>query len=118
MSEGLWHVQWRNRRWDAGDIASALAENGILEEFYAPVLDTPSYVSRTGHRWPPGQRADAEQRAVSSGVPGQYESAAHQYPIYAWPRPVFWGVVLALMAAGLIGNRTISRSADRVIGIG
>lgn len=111
MSEGLWHVQWRNRRWDAGDIASALAENGILEEFYAPVLDTPSYVSRTGHRWPPGQRADAEQRAVSSGVPAPYESAAHQYPIYAWPRPAFWGAIMMLLTAVMaVVNRMISRS--------
>jgi hypothetical protein len=114
MSEGLWHVQWRNRRWDAGDIASAWAENSILEEFYAPVLDTPSYVSPTGHRWPPGQRVDAEQRATSSSVPARYESAAHQYPIYTWPPLAFWGAVVALMAAVLAtGNRMIWRSDGR-----
>ena len=35
----------------------AWTENLILEKYYAPVLDTPSYVSRTGHRWSPEQRA-------------------------------------------------------------
>ena len=36
---------------------AAWFENRILEKYFAPVLDTPSYVSRTGHRWPPAQRA-------------------------------------------------------------
>ena len=62
MSEGLLHVHERNRRWEAGDMAAAWSENLILEKYYAPVLDTPSYISRTGHRWPAEQRADAEQR--------------------------------------------------------
>ncbi len=66
MSEGVVHVQERNRLWSAGDAAGAWHENLILERFYAPVLDTPSYVSRTGHRWPPEQRADAEARARRS----------------------------------------------------
>lgn len=92
MSEGVVHVQERNEAWAAGDVATAWRENEILEKYYAPVLDTPSYVSRTGHRWPPEQRADAEARA---GVPGgaAYVSRAYPYPLFTWPRPLFWGLV-------------------------
>ena len=69
MSEGLLHVQERNRRWEAGDMSAAWSENLILEKYYAPVLDTPSYISRTGHRWPADQRAHADQRrAAASSV--------------------------------------------------
>ena len=64
MSEGLLHVQERNRRWEAGDIRAAWSENLILEKYYAPVLDTPSYISRTGHRWPA-----ASAPTPSSGLP-------------------------------------------------
>ena len=62
MSEGVTHVQERNEHLAAGDVGAAWKENRILEKYYAPVLDTPSYVSRTGHRWSPGQRADIEAR--------------------------------------------------------
>ena len=55
-------VQERNEQWTANDVVAAWRENRILEKYYGPVLDTPSYVSRTGHRWSPGQRADAEAR--------------------------------------------------------
>ena len=83
LTEGLWRVQRRNQAWDAGDIAAAWRENRILEKFYAPVLDTPSYVSAAGHRWPPEQRADAESAGASLGAP--YASADYAYPMYAWP---------------------------------
>jgi hypothetical protein len=43
LSEGLWHVQERNRAWGAGDPFTAWRENLILERFYAPVLDTPTF---------------------------------------------------------------------------
>ena len=62
MSEGLLHAQERNRRWEAGEIRAAWSENLILEKYYAPVLDAPSYISKAGHRWPAGQRTDAGQR--------------------------------------------------------
>ncbi len=54
MSEGVTHVQERNEQLAAGDVGAAWKENRILEKYYAPVLDTPSYVSRAGHRWSPG----------------------------------------------------------------
>ena len=98
MSEGLWHVQRRNRAWEAGDAATAWQENLILERFFAPVLDTPSYVSASGHRWAPGHRADAEARAGQSPQ-RLYVSDANLHPIFTWPAPVFWLIVLAGAAA-------------------
>ena len=106
MSEGVTHVQERNEQLTAGDVAAAWRENRILEKYYAPVLDTPSYVSRTGHRWSPGQRADIEARlpaAQSTAV--TYVSAANPYPIYPWRPARFWAVALALAAAVLAAAR-------------
>ena len=68
LAEGLSHVRQRNAAWNAGDIATAWRENRILEAFYAPVLDTPTYASKLGNRWPGEQRADAASRAVGADV--------------------------------------------------
>lgn len=103
MDEGLWHVRRRN----LGRPHEAWAENRILEEFYAPVLDTPSYVSASGHRWSAGQRADAEEQAVgagfsppeSAGDHGRHVSEAAPYPIYTFPRWWLWSTALAAIAA-------------------
>jgi VanZ like family len=115
MSEALLHVQHRNRQWDAGNFVASWCENLILEKFYAPVLDTPSYVSRTGHRWPPAQRTDAQQRvaAVHLPSPQTYESLAdaaegHHF-IRIWPRGVFWGAVVVILSILLL----IAFSLDR-----
>lgn len=102
MSEGLWHVQRRNRLWTAGQASAAFEENLILERFFAPVLDTPSYVSKTGHRWPPEHRADAESRARQTPPPRSYVSDAHTYPIFAWSPIVFWLGVAALVLLTLV----------------
>ena len=102
MSEGVWHVQRRNRAWQAGDAATAFEENLILERFYAPVLDTPSYVSRTGHRWSSDHRADAEARARRAvPVRRQYVSDANTYPIFTWSRRVFVACTGALLLVTL-----------------
>ncbi len=106
MSEGLLHVGERNRRWEAGDIRAAWSENLILEKYFAPVLDTPSYVSRTGHRWPPGHRADAEQRlAALPPAVGSYESRADategRHFIRTWSPVVFW-MVVGLVMVGML----------------
>lgn len=95
MDEGLWHVRRRNA---VGD-KEAWTENRILEEFYAPVLDTPSYTSMTGHRWAPEHRANLE--VVAAADPTVIESAAQPYPIYAIPRWQLWsaaGSAILLMA--------------------
>ena len=83
LSEGLWHVQRRNAAWDAGELATAWRENLILETFYAPVLDTPTSEGSEGHRWPPDQRADVEQRPGLDR--GPVVSDAYRYPLLVWP---------------------------------
>ena len=93
MSEGVVHVQERNEAWAAGDALTAWRENQILETYYQPVLDTPSYVSKTGHRWPPEQRSDAQAKAASVTESAPFVSRAYPYPIFTWPATLFWGVV-------------------------
>lgn len=118
MDEGLWHVQRRNEAWAAGDRATAWSENRILEVFFAPVLDTPSYVSKTGHRWPAAQRDDAQRTAPPAD--GSFVSHAEPLPIFLWPRRVFWPIVLALAAlvagAGLAAGRAGAPDAGRSAG--
>jgi hypothetical protein len=97
MSEGLLHVQERNRRWDGGQPAAAWFENRILEKYFAPVLDTPSYVSRTGLRWPVEQREDAERRAPHPDAGGFRSGAQGDFPIFIWPRPLFFGISAAIV---------------------
>ena len=88
MTEGVTHVQRRNELLAANDVKGAWMENLILEKYYAPVLDTPSYVSRTGHRWSAEQRSSVELRAAGSDP--AYVSTANPYPIFAWSRVFFW----------------------------
>ena len=103
-TEGLQHVQARNTAWERGDVRAAWHENAILERFFAPVLDTPSYVARTGHRWSPAHRADAAARAAASSG-GAFESAAFPYRIVTWSPVALWLVTaaaaLAIALAGL-----------------
>jgi VanZ family protein len=95
LDEGLWHVRRRN----VTDPAESWRENLILEKYFAPVLDTPTYASPQGNRWPPAQRADLEARSASTAM--NFASAAEPYPIVTWPKAVYWTVVIlgALMLA-------------------
>jgi hypothetical protein len=83
LSEGLWHVQRRNTAWDAGELGTAWRENLILETFYSPVLDAPTPQSSEGHRWPPEQRADIEQRPGVDRAP--VVSDVYRDPLVMWP---------------------------------
>jgi VanZ family protein len=111
MTEGVQHVRWRNRKWDEGDVLAAWNENRILEKYFAPVLDTPSYISATGHRWPDAQRADAERRAgpQRSAQAAAYVSHAFPYPVFAWPTHVYWAIVGALLASVVLGLSELER---------
>ncbi|OFW08835.1 MAG: hypothetical protein A3H96_08275 [Acidobacteria bacterium RIFCSPLOWO2_02_FULL_67_36] len=101
MTEGVLHARARNDFWSAGDYVSSWNENRILEKYYAPVLDTPSYEARTGHRWPDEQRNDAAARvAALAPATGTFVSTANTYPIHAWPALAFW--IGAAMLAGAI----------------
>ena len=107
LDEGVWHVRERNRRWDAGDVTAAWRENLILERFFEPVLDRPTYLSLEGNRWSPAHRADAEARADHSRA--GFVSLAEPYPILSWNKTVYWFAVLiaaaAVAAAAVIASR-------------
>jgi VanZ family protein len=94
MDEGLWHVRRRNTLWGDGDVAGAWHENLILERFFAPVLDTRTYASPEGNRWPPEHRAGADARRAPAATP--FVSAAEPYPIVKWPKPLFWTIAIAV----------------------
>jgi hypothetical protein len=99
FSEGLAHVQRRNDAWQDGEVPAARLENLILEKYYAPVLDTPSYTSAVGHRWPASQRADAESRTGPGFM--IYVSDALPYPVLIWPKWMYWTVV-GLLSLGIL----------------
>ena len=111
LNEGFLHAQERNTRWTAGDFTSAWFENRILEQYFAPFLDTPSYISKTGSRWPDPQRVDAEQRYRSAGspAPSAFESRADaaegNHFIRVWPKAVFWTVVWSSLASSFSSPR-------------
>jgi len=108
MTEGVTHVQRRNEMLAANDVKGAWMENLILEKYYAPVLDTPSYVSRTGHRWSAEQRASVSSRAAGSDP--SYVSTANPYPIVAWSRGLFWFASIATAAAVWVAAALVERS--------
>ena len=104
LDEGLWHVRERNLRWDEGDVSAAWQENLILERFFTPVLDSPTYVSKNGTRWPAEHRADAETRKTPMTT--SFVSAAAPRTIYTWPKVIYWSVVgaiaLLLLVPGIV----------------
>ena len=90
LTEGITHVRRRNLCWGEQDFACSWHENLILEEYFAPVLDTPTYISETPHRWPSEQRRDLEGRQIAGAA---YASEADEVRIVTWPRPIFWSIV-------------------------
>jgi hypothetical protein len=108
MTEGLQHVQARNEAWARGDALTAWRENAILERLFQSVLDVPSYVSKTGHRWAPAQRADAEQR-VAGRVTGAWVSTAFPYRLYLWPPWAVWLPALGAAALLWLAGRRAAR---------
>jgi VanZ family protein len=111
LSEGLAHVRWRNKQWDAGDINAAWNENRILEKYFSPVLDTPTYEGKQGHRWPAEQRADAEARLAGAPAASLYVSQAYPYRIYTWRRTTFWTIVTVIAAVLVVTGSGRGRRA-------
>jgi hypothetical protein len=107
MDEGLWHIRRRNEAWEANDVAGAWGENQILETFFAPVLDTPSYAAPGISRWPPAQRAAAEGRRPADSA--SYVSRAEPYPLWLWPRGVFWLTALVCITTPVLGGMAWER---------
>lgn len=95
LDEGLWHVRRRN----VADGVEAWHENLILERFFAPVLDASTYASPGGNRWSAEQRASVAARIdpLATSV-----STANPYPIWLWPKSMFWpiAIAVALLLAG------------------
>jgi hypothetical protein len=117
MSEGHLHVQERNRQWAAGNFQSAWLENVILEKYYAPVLETPSFLSRTGHEWNAEQRADGRVRfEAAGGSAAHYVSLADategRHFIRTWRPLALWSFV-ALLVCALLAVATLKRDAPR-----
>jgi hypothetical protein len=85
LAEALWHVQRRNEADAEGGIWAQWKENLILEKYFAPVLDSPTYATPQGARWPKEQRDSAAAAAL---VPSEdrrlFVSDAQPFPIYAW----------------------------------
>ena len=110
MTEGVTHVRRRNICWGS-DWPCAWHENLILERYFAPVLDTPSYISPTGHRWDSVQRADAEAQtaaALKGAAAGRtYLSEADKdSPVFTRSKTVFWSAIVAAMVLLLWPSRS------------
>jgi hypothetical protein len=101
LDEGLWHVRRRNLT----EPAEAWRENLILEKYFVPVLDAPTYASPRGNRWTAEQRAELEPRAAVA--PQAFVSAAEPYPLLVWPKTIYWSVV-AVVAVTLLAIRSIN----------
>jgi VanZ family protein len=82
MSEGLWHIQARNEA--SNDPLRQWRENLILERYFQPVLDFPTYNTPNGGRWPAEQRKNVG--AIAAGDTRPWASKANPYPIFAWLR--------------------------------
>ncbi len=93
LDEGTWHLRRRN----AADPFEAWHENLILERFFAPVLDTPTYASPSPSRWPLEQRRNVA--AALAGADAPFVSSAEPYPIITWRRAIYWPVVAAIAIA-------------------
>jgi hypothetical protein len=98
LAEGVWHVQRRN---EVADPQRVWHENLILEKYFAPVLDVPTYSTGAGAKWPAEQRANAEAQARTEAT--AYRSTANPYPIYTWSPLLFWVAVIALVAVMAVG---------------
>jgi hypothetical protein len=103
----LWHVRRRNGA--SGD--EAWRENLILERFFVPVLDLPTYASPNGNRWPAEQRvnmaAQVDTRAAA------FVSTAEAYPIVTWPPTIYWPVVVMIALCLLAGSFALSRRSSQ-----
>lgn len=82
LAEALWHIQRRNDMDAEGGLWATWKENLILETYFAPVLEVPTYRTSGGARWPREQRNNTE--AAVGADTRAFVSDAHPFPIYAW----------------------------------
>ena len=113
LAEALWHVRARNEAWET-DIARAWRENEILERYFAPALDTPSYAAPAS-RWPPPQRADAEARAGDRTA--AFVSRAEPLPILDWRARWLWGFALLVGAVLVTAGQRAGAARNLELGM-
>jgi hypothetical protein len=87
LAEGIWHIQARSVAFREGDLRTAFEENQILETWFAPVLDFPTYLTPETERWPPERKEAVAEKVVRRPEP--FISAASPIPIYTWSRTGF-----------------------------
>jgi hypothetical protein len=106
LDEGLWHLRRRN----LAEPFEAWYENLILERFFAPVLDIPTYATPGPNRWSIEQRRNME--ATIQGIDDRFVSAAEPYPIVVWPRGRYWMVVLIVAMLCVVTPMFAKRQAS------
>jgi VanZ like family len=106
LDEGLWHVRRRN----LADDGEQWRENLILERYFNPVLDIPTYASPKGNRWGPDQRVNLQVRVAQ--VPMPFISAAEPYPIVSWSKTTYVTTVL-IVATVLMSGVFFSAKGSR-----
>ena len=104
LAEGAWHIQRRN---EIEDPQRVWHENLILEKYFSPVLEFPTYATGSGAKWPAEQRAHNAARVANEVRP--YRSTANPYPIYTWSRTMFWLSVTVVVAALFVLSLTAGR---------
>jgi len=107
LDEALWHVRRRN----TAEPRDAWYENLILERFFAPVLDRPTYAAPEGARWPAEQRVNVQAAVPASTEP--FVSTAEAYPILDWPKAIYWPVAIAVAVLLMVLPRAFARPAPR-----
>ena len=120
-AEALWHVRRRNfgmdpdRRGDPLELDVAWHENLILERYFGPVLDAASAAGAAGgapgHRLAPEQLAAVDAARARRDAP--FVSDAEAMPIYVWPVPAFWAMVMAAALVPLAAGMAVDRSRTR-----
>jgi len=116
-AEALWHVRRRNfgmdpdRRGDPLELDVAWHENLILERYFGPVLDAASVAGAAGHRLAPEQLAAVDAARARRDAP--FVSDAEAMPIYVWPVPAFWAMVMAAALVPLAAGMAVDRSRTR-----
>jgi VanZ family protein len=96
LAEGVWHVQRRN---EVEDPQRVWHENLILEKYFSPVLEFPTYSTGAGAKWPAEQRANAAAAVQANAGAAIYRSTANPYPIYVWSPAIFWFAACAVIAS-------------------
>lgn len=98
LTEAAWHANHRNASFGAGLYTQAWLANRVLEKYYDPFLDLESFRGSGRHRYPPAQRRELEARKGNVD-PQTYLSPVLKERIHPWPKPLYLGVLAALVTA-------------------